>query len=378
MGSTSRRLTGRFAAFAGGLVALALLVAPVVGAQAFVVSAYPTNLVTNVTTSVTITVTDTGSGKNSDISCVQFGVRSSFTVVSAAVVSVYGETSGTAFDAWQVVWPGASRVTFKNPQADYPLVGGQPGANQAVFRIRGFATSAGQLTWSVGAHDVPDTSATTTCSGTSSSGSLTFVVADSAPTPTPSPTPTPTPTPTTNPTPTASARPTPSPTRTPSPVPTASPAPSHTARPSPTPTAMAVPPSPPPPGSPPRDRPTSPPTQRPSPPPTVQPAGERTPPGTPSPQLVLGTGSDHTGGGQPPQPASGLDGAVSTTLQALPGGALAWTYPALITAVPGILVLLAIAAQMLGALAWIPIVRRSLSGIGVARRRRYQPGDNAH
>jgi len=46
--------------------------------------------------------------------------------------------------------------------------------------------------------------------------------------------------------------------------------------------------------------------------------------------------------------------------------------------VPGILVLLAIAAQMAGALAWIPIVRRSLSGIGVARRRRYQPGDNAH
>lgn len=374
MGPTARRLTGRLTALAGGLVALALLAAPVLGAQSFVVSAYPTELVADATTSITITVTNTGSGKNSDISCVQFAVRSTFKVVAAAIVSVHGARSGAAFDAWDVVWPGASRVTFKDPQADYPLVGGQPGADQAVFRIRGYATGTGQLSWAVGAHDVPDTSSTTTCSGTSSSGSLSFVVVDAAPTPTASPRPTPTPTPTTKPTP----RPTPSPTRTPSPVPTASPAPSHTAQPSPTPTATAVPPSPPPPGSPPRDRPTPLPTERPSPPPTVQPTSESTPPATHSPQLVLGTGSDHTGNGQPQQLASGLDGAVSNALQALPGGALAWTYPALITAVPGILVLLAIAAQMLGALAWIPIVRRSLSGIGVARRRRYRPGDNAH
>jgi hypothetical protein len=363
VGSTSRRLTVRIAALVGGLIALVLLVAPVLAAQAFVVSAYPTELVTNATTSVTITITNTGSGKNSDISCVQFVVRSTFTVVSAAIVSVYGETSGAAFDAWNVVWPGASRVTFKNPQADYPLVGGQPGVDQAVFRIRGFATSAGQLTWSVGAHDVPDAAATTTCSGASSSGSLTFVVADSSPTPTPSPIPTPTPSPAA------------SPRATPSPTPTRSPTPSPTHRPSPTPTASPGRTTPPPPTQPPSRRPT--PTQTASPTPTVPPAGQPTPDVTPSPRLEIGVGPTATGGGTPRQPTSGVDGAVSTTLQALPGGVLAWTYPALITAVPGLLVLLAIVAQMLGALAWIPIVRRSLSGVGVARRRRYQPGDDA-
>jgi hypothetical protein len=39
---------------------------------------------------------------------------------------------------------------------------------------------------------------------------------------------------------------------------------------------------------------------------------------------------------------------------------LAWSYPAAVLVVPGLLLIVAIAAQALGALAWIPIVRRKL------------------
>jgi hypothetical protein len=65
----------------------------------------------------------------------------------------------------------------------------------------------------------------------------------------------------------------------------------------------------------------------------------------------------------------GMDSVVTTALGDLPGGMLAWSYPALISGVPGLLLLLAIAAQAMGALAWIPVVRRSLAGVGVDKRR---------
>jgi hypothetical protein len=55
-------------------------------------------------------------------------------------------------------------------------------------------------------------------------------------------------------------------------------------------------------------------------------------------------------------------------LGALQGGFLAWSYPAIIIAGPGILLLLAVGAQAVGALAWLPIVRRRLGGFGSARR----------
>jgi hypothetical protein len=38
--------------------------------------------------------------------------------------------------------------------------------------------------------------------------------------------------------------------------------------------------------------------------------------------------------------------------------------------VPGLLFMLAAAGQLMGALAWVPAVRRSLRGIGVGGRRR--------
>ncbi len=51
------------------------------------------------------------------------------------------------------------------------------------------------------------------------------------------------------------------------------------------------------------------------------------------------------------------------------GGSFAWAMPAAMLGVPGLLFMLAIAGQLLGAAAWVPAIRRMLAGVGVRRRR---------
>jgi hypothetical protein len=50
---------------------------------------------------------------------------------------------------------------------------------------------------------------------------------------------------------------------------------------------------------------------------------------------------------------------------ALFGRAFDWAVPGLLLSVPGLLLVLAIAAQAAGALAWLPIVRRRIGGFGL-------------
>lgn len=69
----------------------------------------------------------------------------------------------------------------------------------------------------------------------------------------------------------------------------------------------------------------------------------------------------------------GLDGALVSALQELPGGVLAWSYPALVLGVPGLLLVAAVLAQAAGALAWVPVVRRTLGGFGLRTRKRTNP-----
>lgn len=45
----------------------------------------------------------------------------------------------------------------------------------------------------------------------------------------------------------------------------------------------------------------------------------------------------------------------------------AWSVPAAAVGVPGILVLLVVLFQMVGGVAWVPVARRSLAGVGVRR-----------
>ena len=63
----------------------------------------------------------------------------------------------------------------------------------------------------------------------------------------------------------------------------------------------------------------------------------------------------------------GISGAVISSFSQLPGGLLAWSYPAAVMTVPGVLLIIAVLAQAGGALAWLPVVRRNLGG---DRRRR--------
>jgi hypothetical protein len=47
-----------------------------------------------------------------------------------------------------------------------------------------------------------------------------------------------------------------------------------------------------------------------------------------------------------------------------------WAVPGAILTGPGLLLLILIAAQATGALAWLPVVRRKIGAFGPARRRR--------
>jgi hypothetical protein len=47
------------------------------------------------------------------------------------------------------------------------------------------------------------------------------------------------------------------------------------------------------------------------------------------------------------------------------GRAFDWAVPGLVLSVPGLLLVLAIAAQAAGALAWLPLVRRRIGGFGL-------------
>ena len=51
------------------------------------------------------------------------------------------------------------------------------------------------------------------------------------------------------------------------------------------------------------------------------------------------------------------------------GQGFAWAVPGLVLSVPGLLLVLAvIGAQAVGALAWLPVVRRRIGGFGIGRR----------
>jgi hypothetical protein len=62
-----------------------------------------------------------------------------------------------------------------------------------------------------------------------------------------------------------------------------------------------------------------------------------------------------------------MGAAVTAALDGLPGGLAVWAYPAFTLTVPGLLLIVAIAAQAAGAASWLPLVRRRLGGFGVRR-----------
>jgi hypothetical protein len=346
-----------------------------------------------------------GNGGGDEITCVQVDVPSSFAVSGVAIVSVKGQTS-PAVHRWQATTGsvgGVTRATFKNPTDDNPLVG-LPAGDAAVFRITGTASGAGLLTLTGHAFDKPGSSGNPTCgSGTFPTIGITLSVAQpTLPTPTPAPTPPPTPqptppptpkpTPTAPPTPAPTPTPTASPTRTPSPTlplptlplptlplptlppPTVAPTPTPGGGPTATPAASTPAPSPSPAAS---DTPSAESGSTGSDPSAVPPGPASGGPGSGPAGQGSGSGGAGTGGGSDAEPpaftvrGAGASGAgVSVTGVDLVGfDDIDWAVPALTLTVPGILLMLAVLAQLSASAVWLPFVRRWLGTFGFVGRR---------
>jgi hypothetical protein len=71
---------------------------------------------------------------------------------------------------------------------------------------------------------------------------------------------------------------------------------------------------------------------------------------------------------------TGLDDAVVGVLIGSPGDLPEWAYPAVALTIPGLLLLLAVAAQALGALAWLPVIRRRIGGFSLRPQRGHREG----
>ena len=338
----------RATAFATLLVALAVIgPASVLAARSWTVVASPDELTVDESSAVKLTVTNTSSS-GSGMECIEVTVAADFEISDAAVVSVNGQNGGGLL-GWTAVWPGGSTVVFKTSLG----IGALDEGDSAVFRITGTATETGPMQWTAVASDVAPLLKAACGSHDYPSTNLPFDVVGPTPTPTPKPTPTPTPKPTPTPTP----RPTRPPIVLPSlPIPTLPPI-----LPSPTPSATPEPTS----------RPTPDPSRGPEASPRPTPTDDPNGPGSGGPGTdpsdEPGAGLVVSGNGGPGEPEANFDGVVFDTLGGLPGGLVAWAYPAFAVSVPGLLLLLAVAAQAIGAFAWLPLVRRRLGDFGLGR-----------
>jgi hypothetical protein len=221
--------------------------------------------------------------------------------------------------------------------------------------------------------------------GIVSSGLATVSIQVTAPTPTPRPTPTPTPTPAPMPTATPTPTPTPTPISIPSvPIPPVLPS----VMPIPLPIPLPLP------------TPTIPPVARPTPSPTPGATSGPAPSANPSAGSssgaslsasadpssgttgpgATGPGADGTGSGTSESARRAVGGLTVGVGDVAPFGladlglgtfgGLDWAIPALAMTVPGLLLILAVLAQLTAGALWLPVVRRRLGSFGIGRRRR--------
>lgn len=80
------------------------------------------------------------------------------------------------------------------------------------------------------------------------------------------------------------------------------------------------------------------------------------------PQDAFAIGSIGRGGPNSPDVTFGSLGSLSFSFE--------WLIPSLVVSVPGLLLLLAIGAQLLAGAAWLPLVRREVGDFGLGSRRR--------
>lgn len=323
----------------GFALAVAVLVAgtaaPARGAVLWTLTASPLTVTTGVQTTFSLRASLTLPG---DIRCVEVEVPDNFTVQGAAVV---GSNAG---DGWfSEVFGNEVWIRTKSGGSRLRLIG-----DYVDFTITATAWSTGALPWA--SHSHPDTD----CQGAESPVSVPpiVLVVEPAATPTPSPTIVPTLAPT----------PSPSPSVLPTPLPSASIAVPHLSGATPRPTtapSSAVPATPlatPSPASSPEES---------SPAQSSRPSGsveaDVAPP--PAPQPPSG-GAGEAEGLVIADPASTADGGAADAVPVglgtlgLLGSIDIWIVPGLLLGVPGLLVVAFVVLQALGALAWIPAIRR--------------------
>jgi len=271
---------------------------------------------TTVFQSTTYTFTATNTGLPNSIGCVEvdFPVEFVIEALGTPVSSEGGPWSATIYGGtnWVLVYTDSGGERLEIGQS-------------VTFSVQAQATQPGAYDFSNHTHRRQD------CTGTQVDGTpwpmVVAPVINATPVPTPVPTPAPTPVPTKEPVET----PRPDPTPTERPTPTASP--SATPRPS----VVVAPAAAPPPAG-----------------PSAQPVGQI------APLNEIDGGTTSIG--------------VGTEMFSLLDGPLVWFVPGAAVAVPGLFVLLFIALQALGAMAWIPAVRRMSGEDPMPMRRRRRPG----
>lgn len=132
----------------------------------------------------------------------------------------------------------------------------------------------------------------------------------------------------------------------------------------------------------PTPRPTPTPTRAPAPSPRATPSGPTLTPisGSPSPAAsgpgssITAVGPGPVGSSSPPDPGPSIlfvipaGGGGTVTLNGGIGGAIGpFVVPAFLAAASGFLIILLMLAQALGALAWLPVVRRRVGSFGIGR-----------
>ena len=346
----------------GGRRPLALLVAVVLtcalpGAAAaapvaWTVVALPPSTTTGTPTTFSLTATNLLLGQ---IRCLYVDVPGNFTVSAAAI------TSSPDNDSWE------TSINLNRVQVWTTSGGDELGPLTSVtFSVLATATSAGQLDWN--SRSFPNEG----CSGTSALLGVPPMVVVTGPAVTPTPVPTPTPTPTPAPTPLPTPIPAPTPPSTPTPTPLIAlpslplplpsiPIPSLVPAASPRPTAAPTPGA----GA-----------STGSPQPSAAPAVTSTPLPAPTPvadedrgpAAALGGGGGD-GGGQPPDAQAADPGTPAVVFERTDAGDIeiatvdflagvgVYAVPAAALALPGVLILVWLALQTVGAIAWIPAVR---------------------
>lgn len=307
---------------------------------------------------VHLTIQNTSSAVNgSRIGCVKITIPGTFTVGTPTIVSVSNGRGWTASRSGHIVTAkGDSNGDRLREAADNDTL---------VLDVPASALIA-LGPWTIKAYEQADC----TSPWSSTKSVLVTIIVGGTPSPSPTPSPTPTPTPTPAPTPIPTPAPTPRPSATP--APTAAPAATATHTPTPTggptarPTAEATP------GE----------SARPDPSASLAPSSSvlavasPLPSATPPPGLV---GSVEQSG--PPSDGDRFNGPISITVnEADPSfagldldvlatlGVFAWAVPGALLTAPGLLLILVILAQSMGALAWLPVVRRKIGDFGLTHR----------